>query len=42
VSAYNKAARSFPTNLLASMFGFKVKEGFKAEASASKAPEVKF
>jgi hypothetical protein len=24
------------------MFGFKTKEGFKAEESASKAPEVKF
>jgi hypothetical protein len=27
---------------LAGMFGFKAKEGFKAEAGAEKAPEVKF
>jgi LemA protein len=42
VADYNKRARSFPVNLLAGMFGFKTKEGFKAEESASKAPEVKF
>jgi len=29
-------------NLLAGTFGFKTKEGFKAEESAAKAPEVKF
>jgi LemA protein len=29
-------------NLLAGMFGFKTKEGFKADEGASKAPEVKF
>jgi LemA protein len=29
-------------NILAGTFGFKTKEGFKAEDSASKAPEVKF
>ena len=42
VADYNKRARSFPLNLVANMFGFKTKEGFKAEESASKAPEVKF
>jgi LemA protein len=42
VAEYNKAARSFPTNILANMFGFKPKEGFKADEAASKAPEVKF
>ena len=42
VAAYNIKARSFPINLLASITGFKVKEGFKAEAGSEKAPEVKF
>ena len=42
VADYNKRARSFPVNLLAGMFGFKTKEGFKADEGASKAPEVKF
>lgn len=42
VQAYNVKVRSFPMNLFSSMFGFKTKEGFKAEAGAEKAPEVKF
>jgi LemA protein len=42
VADYNVQARSFPMNVLAGMFGFKVREGFKAEAGAEKAPEVKF
>jgi LemA protein len=42
VAAYNIKARSFPINLLANITGFKVKEGFKAEAGSEKAPEVKF
>ncbi len=42
VADYNVQARSFPMNMLAGMFGFKVREGFKAEAGAEKAPEVKF
>ena len=42
VADYNVKARSFPMNILAGMFGFKTKEGFKAEAGAEKAPEVKF
>ncbi len=42
VADYNIKARSFPINLLASITGFKVKEGFKAEAGSEKAPEVKF
>jgi len=29
-------------NIFSGMFGFKAKEGFKADAGASKAPEVKF
>ena len=42
VNTYNTKARSFPINIFAGMFGFKVKEGFKAEAGSEKAPEVKF
>ena len=42
VAQYNIKARSFPMNLLAGMFGFKPKEGFKADAGSEKAPEVKF
>ena len=42
VADYNKKARTFPNNIFAGMFGFKTKEGFKAEAGSEKAPEVKF
>lgn len=42
VADYNIKARSFPMNILAGMFGFKVKEGFKADPGSEKAPEVKF
>ena len=42
VAAYNVKARTFPNNIFAGMFGFKTKEGFKAEAGSEKAPEVKF
>lgn len=42
IQAYNVKVRSFPMNFFAGMFGFKAKEGFKADAGAEKAPEVKF
>ncbi|MCU0338197.1 MAG: LemA family protein [Sediminibacterium sp.] len=42
VAKYNIKVRSFPMNLMAGMFGFKAKEGFKAEAGSEKAPEVTF
>jgi LemA protein len=42
VQNYNIKVRSFPMNIFAGMFGFKAKEGFKAEAGSDKAPEVKF
>lgn len=42
VADYNVKTRSFPMNIFAGMFGFKIKEGFKADAGAEKAPEVKF
>lgn len=42
VKDYNVKVRRFPMNIFAGMFGFKAKEGFKAEAGSEKAPEVKF
>lgn len=42
VEAYNVKVRSFPMNILGGLFGFKAKEGFKADPGADKAPEVKF
>ncbi|RYY65693.1 MAG: LemA family protein [Chitinophagaceae bacterium] len=42
VNLYNTKVRSFPMNILGGLFGFKAKEGFKADAGAEKAPEVKF
>lgn len=42
VKDYNIKVRTFPMNILSGMFGFKVKEGFKADAGSEKAPEVKF
>jgi LemA protein len=42
INSYNTKVRSFPMNILGGMFGFKQKEGFKADAGADKAPEVKF
>jgi LemA protein len=42
VNTYNTKVRSFPMNIFSGMFGFKVKEGFKADEGANKAPEVKF
>ena len=40
--AYNTMVRSFPKNIIASIFGFGTKGYFKAESSAETAPEVKF
>lgn len=42
VQTYNTKLRSFPTNIFGGMFGFKQKEGFKAEEGAEKAPKVQF
>jgi LemA protein len=42
INTYNTKVRSFPMNLLAGMFGFKAKEGFKADEGAEKAPKVEF
>ncbi len=42
VQDYNVKARRFPMNIFAGMFGFKVKEGFKADPGSERAPDVKF
>jgi len=42
VADYNQKVRSFPTNLVAGIFGFKTKEGFVADAGTDKSVEIKF
>ena len=42
IAAYNSSVRSFPTNLVAGIFGFKSKEGFQSDTGAEKAIEIKF
>ena len=40
--AFNTRLRQFPTNILGGLFGFKLKEYFKADALARVAPKVQF
>lgn len=42
VADYNTSVRSSATGLVARLFGFKVKEGFTADAGSDKAVEIKF
>ena len=42
VNGYNVKARSFPMNILGSIFGFKAKNGFEADKEASKKVDVNF
>ena len=42
VAVYNVAARNFPSRLVAGIFGFKQKEGFRSDAGNDMVPEVKF
>jgi len=42
VNTYNVKVRSFPVNMLAGIFGFHAKEGFKADEGTEKAPKVQF
>ncbi|WP_315817643.1 LemA family protein [Paraflavitalea speifideaquila] len=42
VQGYNSTVRRFPNNLFSGMFGFKVRDGFKADPGAERAPDVKF
>jgi len=39
---YNTKVRRFPSNIIASMFGFEKKPYFEAEEDAKKAPKVEF
>ena len=39
---YNTSLRRFPSNIIASMFGFEKRNYFEAEAGAEKAPKVEF
>jgi LemA protein len=42
VNSYNVKVRSFPMNIFAGMFGFRAREGFKADEGAQNAPKVDF
>lgn len=42
VRDYNSSVRSFPTSLVAGIFGFKAKDGFTADSGTDKATEIKF
>lgn len=42
VQDYNTTVRSFPNNIMASLFGFKAKGTFQAQEGADKAPTVSF
>lgn len=42
VANYNMKVRRFPGNIMAGIFGFKTKEGFKSQPGAEKAPKVEF
>lgn len=42
IADYNTSVRSSATGLVARLFGFKVKEGFTADAGSDKAVEIKF
>ncbi len=42
VMDYNTRLETFPTNLIAGVFGFKRQEFFQAEASEKELPQVKF
>jgi LemA protein len=42
VQAYNSTVRSFPNNIFANLFGFRVKDGFQSDPGADKAPQVQF
>jgi len=42
VGAYNKKTRTFPSVIVASLFGFEQREFFEADAGAENAPEVTF
>lgn len=42
VSTFNGTVMTFPSNIVAKLFGFKARAFFKADVEAAKAPAVKF
>lgn len=42
VKSYNKTRKSFPKNIIASMFGFAERDYFEAKESANEVPNVSF
>lgn len=42
IATYNSSVKSFPTKLVAGLFGFKPKEGFQSDSGTDKAIEIKF
>ena len=42
VNRYNTKVRSFPMNIFAGMFGFRPREGFKADEGSQSSPKVDF
>lgn len=42
IAGYNSSVKSFPTKLIAGIFGFQSKEGFQSDAGAEKVVEIKF
>ncbi len=42
IADYNSSVKSFPTNIIGGLFGFKAKNGFQSDAGADKSIEVKF
>jgi LemA protein len=41
IAAYNSSVKSFPTNIVGSLLGFKAMEGFQSDAGADKSIDVK-
>lgn len=42
IEDYNSTVRSFPTKIVAGLFGFRAKDGFQSDAGANKSVEIKF
>ncbi len=42
IADYNSSVKSFPTKLVAGLFGFPPKEGFQSDAGAEQSVEIKF
>ena len=42
IAMYNSSVRSFPTKIVASLFGFRPREGFEADSGTDKSVEIKF